>query len=53
MIGFIPPSQLGHLNLFAYVLLMLAGVLAIGVIPPLLLDRLRKPAWKEAGEGPA
>jgi amino acid transporter len=50
VIGFIPPSQFGHVNPLAYVLLILAGVLAIGVLPPLLLDRLRKPAWKAAGE---
>ena len=53
VIGFIPPSQLGHLNPLAYILLILAGVLAIGVLPPLLLDRLRKPAWKAAGDEPA
>jgi hypothetical protein len=28
-----------------------AGLLAIGVIPPLLLERLRKPAWKTAVVG--
>jgi len=53
VIGFIPPSQFGHLNPLGYVLLLLAGVLAIGVLPPLLLDRLRKPAWKAAGDGSA
>ena len=53
VIGFIPPAQFGHLNPLAYALFILAGVLAIGVLPPLLLDRLRKPAWKAAGEGSA
>jgi len=34
--------------------LILAGILVIGIIPPLLLDRLRKPGWKTAaGDRPA
>ena len=45
-IGFIPPSQFGHSNPVTYVLLILAGVLAIGIVPPLLMDRLRRPGWK-------
>src|SRR3984957_1843907 len=45
-IGFIPPSQFGHSNLVTYALLILAGVLAIGIVPPLLMDRLRRPGWK-------
>jgi glutamate:GABA antiporter len=48
-IGFIPPSQFGHSNPLAYAVLILAGLLAIGVLPPLLLDRLRRPAWKATG----
>jgi glutamate:GABA antiporter len=46
VIGFIPPSQFGRLNPLAYAGLILAGILAIGIVPPLLLDRLRKPGWK-------
>jgi amino acid transporter len=46
VIGFIPPSQLGHPNPVAYITLILVGILAIGIVPPLLLDRLRKPGWK-------
>ena len=46
VIGFVPPSQLGHQSPLVYGLLILTGILAIGVIPPLLLDRLRKPGWK-------
>ena len=46
VIGFIPPSQFGRLNVLEYGLLILAGILAIGIVPPLLLDRLRKPGWK-------
>ena len=53
MIGFIPPAQFGHSNLLEYILLVLAGILAIGIVPPLLLDRLRKPGWKADGGGSA
>ena len=51
LIGFVPPSQFGHLNKLLYAVLILAGILVIGIVPPLLLDRLRKPGWKTAGEG--
>jgi glutamate:GABA antiporter len=53
VIGFVPPSQFGHSNPIVYALLILAGIVAIGILPPLLLDRLRKPGWKAAGEGAA
>ena len=54
VIGFVPPSQLGHQSPLLYGLLLLAGILVIGIIPPLLLDRLRKPGWKAAaGDRPA
>jgi glutamate:GABA antiporter len=52
-IGFIPPSQFGHLNPLTYAVLILVGILAVGILPPLLLDRLRKPGWKAAGDGSA
>jgi glutamate:GABA antiporter len=48
-IGFILPSQFGHSNPLGYALLILAGLLAIGILPPLLMDRLRKPGWKAPG----
>jgi len=51
VIGFIPPAQFGHSNLLIYALLILAGILAIGILPPLLMDRFRKPGWKAAGDG--
>ncbi len=41
--GVIPPSQFGRSNPLTYALLILAGVLAIGIVPPLLMDRLRRP----------
>jgi hypothetical protein len=50
-IGFIPPAQFGHSNPFMYAALILTGILAIGILPPLLLDRLRKPGWKATGGG--
>ena len=51
VIGFIPPAQFGHLNPLTYAVLILAGILAIGIVPPLLMDRLRKPGWKAVGDG--
>ncbi len=50
-IGFIPPSQFGHSNPLTYAIEILAGILAIGIAPPLLMDRLRKPSWKAASDG--
>jgi glutamate:GABA antiporter len=49
VIGFIPPSQFGNSNKLEYAALILAGILAIGIVPPLLMDRFRKPGWKAAG----
>ena len=43
VIGFIPPSQFGHSNPLTRAIEILAGILAIGIVPPLLMDRLRKP----------
>jgi glutamate:GABA antiporter len=53
VIGFVPPAQFGHSNPLTYAVLILAGVLAIGVLPPVLLDRLRRPGWKAPGGRPA
>jgi amino acid transporter len=49
-IGFIPPSQFGHSNPLTYAIEILAGILSIGIVPPLLMDRLRKPSWKAASD---
>jgi amino acid transporter len=46
VIGFVPPAQFGHSNPLVYALLILAAILAIGILPPLSLGRLRKPGWK-------
>jgi amino acid transporter len=48
VIGFVPPSQFGHSSPLGYIVAILAGILAIGILPPLLMDRLRKPGWKAA-----
>jgi amino acid transporter len=53
VIGFVAPSQLAHSNPFLYGGLILAGILVIGIIPPLLMDRFRKPGWKAASGEPA
>jgi glutamate:GABA antiporter len=53
VIGFIPPSQFGHLNPLTYAVLILAGILVVGILPPVLMDRLRKPGWKAADDGSA
>ena len=46
IVGLLPPAQLGHANGPLYALGLLSGVLVIGVVPPILLLRLRKPGWK-------
>jgi glutamate:GABA antiporter len=46
VIGFVPPSQFGRSNPLLYAVLILAGVVGIGILPPLLMDRLRKPGWR-------
>jgi glutamate:GABA antiporter len=53
VIGFVAPSQFGHSNPLVYAVLILAGILAVGILPPLLLDRFRKPEWKAANSGSA
>ena len=45
-VGLLPPSQLGHISVPAYAIALFGGVLAVGVVPPLLLYRLRRPNWR-------
>ncbi len=45
-VGLLPPSQLGKVSVPAYAIALLAGVLAVGVLPPFLLYRLRRPNWR-------
>jgi glutamate:GABA antiporter len=52
VIGFVPPAQFSHSNPLVYAVLILAGILAVGILPPLLMDRFCKPGWKATG-GPA
>jgi amino acid transporter len=51
LIGFVSPSQLAHTSPLVYAGLIGAGILILGVLPPLLLHRFRKPAWKATGVG--
>src|SRR5215469_10922477 len=51
VIGFVPPSQFGHSDPLVYAVLILAGILTIGILPPLLMDRLRRPQWKATPDG--
>ncbi|HEV3387647.1 MAG TPA: APC family permease, partial [Solirubrobacteraceae bacterium] len=47
IVGLFPPSQLGHeTSTPVYVAGLLAGVLLVGVLPPVLLYRLRRPEWR-------
>lgn len=48
--GFIPPAQFGQSNQLTYAVLILAGILVIGIVPPLLMHWFHKPAWKAAGD---
>jgi len=52
VIGFVAPSQFGHSNPVLYAAFILGGILVIGIVPPLLMYRLRKPGWKVAGTAP-
>jgi amino acid transporter len=52
IVGLFPPSQLGHASTPLYVSALLAGVLLIGVLPPALLHRLRRPEWKTGSTPP-
>ena len=45
-VGLLPPSQLGHTSIPLYASALLAAVLVVGVLPPFLLYRLRRPDWK-------
>ena len=49
IIGFVPPSQFENASPAAYVALIAAGTVLLGLLPPWLFLRLRKPGWKQAG----
>ena len=48
VIGLLPPSQLGHITTVPYLLALLAATLLVGLLPPLLLHKLRRSEWKAA-----
>jgi putative glutamate/gamma-aminobutyrate antiporter len=48
VIGFVPPSQFESGSALAYGALILAGTVLLGVLPPWLFLKLRKPGWKTA-----
>lgn len=48
VIGFVPPSQFGDSNAFGYAALILTGTALIGLLPPWLFLKFRKPGWKVA-----
>jgi glutamate:GABA antiporter len=48
-IGFVPPSQFESGNTAAYVAVILGGTVLIGLLPPWLFLKFRKPGWSAAG----
>jgi putative glutamate/gamma-aminobutyrate antiporter len=48
LIGFVPPSQFESGSTAAYVGLILAGTFLLGLLPPWLFLKFRKPSWKSA-----
>jgi hypothetical protein len=48
VIGFVPPSQFESGSAIAYGALILAGTVLLGLLPPWLFLKLRKPGWKTA-----
>jgi hypothetical protein len=51
VVGLLPPSQLGHITTVPYLLTLLAATLLVGVLPPLLLHKLRRSDWTKAAPG--
>jgi glutamate:GABA antiporter len=43
VVGLVPPSQLGHISTPPYLVALLAATLVVGVFPPLLIHRFRRP----------
>jgi amino acid transporter len=48
IIGFVPPSQFENGSPGAYVALIAAGTVLLGLLPPWLFLKRRKPSWKMA-----
>jgi putative glutamate/gamma-aminobutyrate antiporter len=53
LIGFVPPSQFENGSDAAYVGLILAGTVLLGLLPPVLFLWRRKPSWKQTDTGEA
>jgi len=53
VIGFIPPAQFSHLNPVKYTLEIVAAIVVIGLVPPALMHRFRRPSWQAADDAPA
>jgi glutamate:GABA antiporter len=51
LIGFVPPSQFENASPAAYVGLILGGTVLLGLLPPWLFLKFRKPSWKSAEAG--
>jgi putative glutamate/gamma-aminobutyrate antiporter len=51
-IGFVPPSQFENGSDGAYIGLILAGTVLLGLLPPWLFLRARKPSWKSGEPDP-
>jgi len=51
LVGLLPPSQLGHITTLPYLLALLAATVLVGLLPPLLLHKLRRPEWARPPEG--
>jgi len=41
------------MNHVVYAALILFGILVIGILPPFLMDRFRKPGWRAGDAGTA
>jgi glutamate:GABA antiporter len=50
VIGLLPPTQLGHITTVPYLLALLAATLLVGLLPPLLLHKLRRPDWRAGAQ---
>jgi glutamate:GABA antiporter len=50
LIGFVPPSQFENGSDAAYVGLILAGTVGLGLLPPWLFLKFRKPDWKTTAD---
>jgi amino acid transporter len=50
VVGILPPSQLGHIATLPYLLALLAATVLFGLLPPLVLHRLRRSDWRAASE---